>query len=618
MRNAETCLAIIRTRGEQGLPVDDLYRQLFNPSLFLTAYGKIYRNQGAMTRGVTEETVDGMSLAKIERLIETLRSERYRPTPVRRTYIPKKNGKVRPLGVPTWSDRLLQEVVRMLLEAYYEPQFSAHSHGFRPKRGCHTALREIYYQWRGTVWFIEGDIRGCFDNIDHTILLSSLREQILDNRFLRLLANLLEAGYLEEWTYHATPSGTPQGGIVSPILANIYLDRLDKFVEADLLPRYNLGVRRVNPAYRNVFFQSRYWDRKGCTAKARALRKQMQQLPSVITHDPGYRRLKYVRYADDFLLGFVGPRIEAEEIKQRLATFLQSELRLELSADKTLITHARTGKARFLGYDLTVIQDDRKRTNRRRSANAVVSLRIPKEVIRTKCLPYLKHGEPTHRPELEGQSVFDIIVQYQSVYRGVVNYYRMAHNLRDLSRLHGVMQRSLVKTLAHKLRTSVPKVYKRFRSHITATDGTERSVLETRIERADKPPLIARWGGISLAWEINATLDDQPIRFCFANTTEIVQRLLADTCELCGSREDIQVHHIRALKDLKRNGRSEKPLWAQVMAARRRKTLVLCRSCHVNLHAGRLQHIRTLQDTGEPDDAKVSRPVRRGVIGKGL
>jgi Reverse transcriptase (RNA-dependent DNA polymerase) len=220
MRSAETCLAIIRTRGERRLPIDDLYRQLFNPAFYLQAYGKIYRNEGALTPGTTPETVDGMSLTKIQDIIDALRFERYRWSPVRRTYIPKKTGTLRPLGMPTWSDKLLQEVLRMLLEAYYEPRFSTRSHGFRPDRGCHTALREIYYDWKATTWFIEGDIRGCFDNLDHQVLMSILREHILDQRFLRLIENLLEAGYLDQWRYHATPSGSPQGGIVSPILDN--------------------------------------------------------------------------------------------------------------------------------------------------------------------------------------------------------------------------------------------------------------------------------------------------------------------------------------------------------------------------------------------------------------
>jgi retron-type reverse transcriptase len=217
MRTAEQVLGIIHNRGRHGLPLEDVYRQLFNPELFRTAYGKIYRNDGAMTPGTTRETVDGMSLAEIEGIIGLLRAERYRWTPVRRTYIEKKGStKKRPLGISTWTDRLLQEVIRMVLEAYYEPQFSDRSHGFRPGRGCHTALREIYHTWKGTAWFIEGDIKGCFDAIDHEVLLSIISENVRDNRFLRLLRGLCEAGYVEDWRYNRTLSGTPQGGICSP------------------------------------------------------------------------------------------------------------------------------------------------------------------------------------------------------------------------------------------------------------------------------------------------------------------------------------------------------------------------------------------------------------------
>lgn len=590
MRSAETCLAIIRTRGERRLPIDDLYRQLFNPEFYLRAYGKIYRNDGAMTPGTTSETVDAMSMTKIQSIVDALRFERYCWSPVRRTYIPKKMGKQRPLGMPTWSDKLLQEVMRQLLEAYYEPQFSDRSHGFRPGRGCHTALREVYYNWRGTTWLIEGDIRGCFDNLDHDMLMSILRENILDQRFLRLIESLLEAGYLEQWRYHATPSGSPRGGIVSPILANIYLDRLDAFVESMLLPTYNRGDdRKPNLTYNALLARARYLRRTGRTEDSRTLRWQAQQLPSRMPDDPDYRRLKYVRYADDFLLGYVGTRQEAETIKQHLGDFLRTQLRLELSNDKTLITHARSAAARFLGYDVTVMQDNRKHTNGRRSINGVVSLRVPRNVLQAKCLPYVKHGVPAHRNELIHQSVFDIVSQYQSVYRGVVNFYRMAHNLRDVAHLKGIMQHSLTRTLAAKLRISVPEVYRRYRAPILDEDGTRRVGFEVRIERDGKPPLIARWGGISLAWNIDTTFDDRFVPFRFANTTEIVQRLLADKCELCSSRDRIQVHHIRALKDLKRKGRPDKPLWVTVMAARRRKTLVVCHQCHVDIHGGRLQ-----------------------------
>ena len=341
MRTAETVLNVIRERGERGLPLEDIYRQLYNRELYLRAYGRLYSNQGAMTKGTTAETVDGMSLAKIDRIIDALRYERFRWTPVRRVNLPKPNGGTRPLGIPTWTDKLLQEVIRMILEAYYEPQFSDHSHGFRPRRGCHTALSEVARTWTGVRWFVEGDIKGCFDNIDHEVMLSVLGEKLHDNRFLRLLKYLLKAGYMEDWKYGRTLSGTPQGGVVSPILANIYLDRLDQFVETGLIPAHTQGTaRRRNPAYYTLGHQVANHRKRGRHELAAQLRKQMQQLPSTDLYDPGYRRLRYVRYADDFVLGFIGPKAEAEQIKESLETFLRDKLKLELSKEKTLITHA--------------------------------------------------------------------------------------------------------------------------------------------------------------------------------------------------------------------------------------------------------------------------------------
>src|SRR3954469_20217986 len=268
MRNADTVLGVIHERGRRRLPLEDIYRQLFNRNLYLRAYGRIYRNDGAMTPGSTPETVDAMSLGKIGAIIDALRLERYRWTPVRRTYIPKKSGKMRPLGIPTWSDKLLQEVLRSLLDAYYEPQFSPHSHGFRPGRGCHTALGEITKHWRGVKWFIEGDIKACFDRIDHAVLLSILAEKLHDNRFLWLLANLLDAGYLEEWRYHATLSGSPQGGVISPILSNLYLDKLDQFVDMVLIPADSRGDRRrPNPPYMALLDAARRKADAGNTAE---------------------------------------------------------------------------------------------------------------------------------------------------------------------------------------------------------------------------------------------------------------------------------------------------------------------------------------------------------------
>src|SRR3989440_2799549 len=311
MQNAETVLGVLRERGKKGLPLDELCRQLFNPQLYLLAYGRIYSNKGAMTPGVDAETADGMTMGKIEAIIDAVRHERYRFRPVRRHYIPKKDGKQRPLGLPSWSDKLLGEVIRLLLEAYYEPQFSDCSHGYRPGRGCHTALGEVARTWTGTSWFIEGDISQCFDRLDSRVMLDTLGEKIRDNRLLRLIGQMLQAGYLEDWVWNATLSGAPQGGVLSPCLSNIYVDRLDKFVEAVLLPEYTRGVHRSsNPEYKRISSAIRRARKRGDHAAARALQKQQRSIPTTDLQDPAYRRLRYVRYADDILLGFTGPKAE--------------------------------------------------------------------------------------------------------------------------------------------------------------------------------------------------------------------------------------------------------------------------------------------------------------------
>jgi group II intron reverse transcriptase/maturase len=410
MQNAETVLGVLRERGSRGLPLERLYRQLFNPQLYLLAYGRLYANKGAMTPGVTGETVDGMSLRKIETIVAALRRERYRWSPVKRIHIPKKNGKTRPLGLPPWSDKLVGEVIRLLLEAYYQPTFSDLSHGFRPGRGCHTALRHVADTWTGTTWFIEGDVADCFGSFDHQIMLSTLAERIHDGRFLRLMRNMLTAGYLEDWVWNATLSGVPQGGVVSPTLSNIYLHRLDTFVETVLIPEYTRGrIRKQDTAYARVRAARDRAYRRGDRAQARTLHRQLRNMPSGDPRDPGYRRLRYVRYCDDTLLGFTGPKAEAEEIKQRLTAFLRDNLALELSRDKTLITHARTQAARFLGYEITVLHNDRKVTRGRRSANGIVSLRVPASVIKAKKAPYTSRGKPARRPHLLNEDDHTIV-----------------------------------------------------------------------------------------------------------------------------------------------------------------------------------------------------------------
>jgi group II intron reverse transcriptase/maturase len=579
MQSAETVLGVLRERGRRDLPCNELFRQLFNPQIYLLAYGRLYSNHGAMTPGADGETADGMSLAKIGRVIEALRHERFRFRPARRIYIPKKNGNKRPLGLPSWSDKLVGEVIRLLLEAYYEPRFSDRSHGFRPRRGCHTALSEVADQWTGTTWFIEGDISDCFGSLDHEVLLSTLAEKIHDSRFLRLIRQMLQAGYLEDWIWNATLSGAPQGGVVSPILSNIYLDRLDRFIETVLIPQYTGGVSRAsNPAYDRMRMAAARARKRGSLAAAREFRKQQRSMPSKDPQDPGYRRLRYCRYADDTLLGFAGPKAEAEQIRQRLAQFLRDDLKLELNPDKTLITHARTRAASFLGYEITV-----QHSATRPTVNGSVALRVPREVIKAKCALYLKHGKPERRTELMNRDDLTIISTYGEEFRGLVQYYLLAGDVWRLSRLKWVAQTSMLKTLAARHRSTVSAMARKHRAKISTPDGL-RTCYEASIERAGRKPLVARFGEIPLKRQKKAVLQDrQPARP--VPRKELITRLRMGRCELCEQSAPVEVHQIRKLAVLTESGRPQPP-WAQLMAKRRRKTLVVCTYCHQAIHTG--------------------------------
>jgi group II intron reverse transcriptase/maturase len=583
MQEAAVVLDVLRERGGKGVPCSQLYRQMFNKSLYLMAYGDIYSNQGAMTRGASRETADDMSEAKIDEIIEQMRHERYRFSPARRTCIPKKDGKLRPLGLPSWSDKLVGEVVRLLLEAIYEPTFSGKSHGFRKGRGCHTALRQVQAAWSGTVWFIEGDISDCFGSFDHEIMLSILAEKIHDQRFLRMIRHMLKAGYLEDWQYHETLSGTPQGGVVSPILSNVYLHKLDEFVERELVPQYTRGtVRARNPDYMAIRTRMLKARRHGDRAEDRNLKRQMRKLPSYDPMDPGYRRLQYCRYADDHLLGFIGPKAEAEEIKEKLAEFLRETLGLELNARKTLITHARTQRARFLGYDILVQHSDTKIANGQRVANGKIALRVPPEVVRAKCAPYRQQGKPWHRSQLQNLPDYDIVRIYGAEYRGVVNYYQMAQDVSRLNALCWNAETSMLKTLAAKHRSTVSKMAARHKTVVPTPHGL-RTCCEARITREGKKDLVARFGGIPLRRNRHAVIRDPLPVPLPPPRKELVHRLLKRQCELCERSGTVAVHQVAKLAQLGKPG-PEQPTWAALMARKHRKTLIVCGPCHDYIH----------------------------------
>jgi group II intron reverse transcriptase/maturase len=599
MQSAETVLGVLRERGRRGLPCEELYRQLFNPQLYLLACGRIYSNKGAMTPGVTQETVDGMSVRKIDRIIDAMRHERYRFRPVRRVHIPKKqSGKTRPLGLPTWTDKLVGEVIRLLLEAYYEPSFSDRSHGFRPGKGCHTALREVVNTWTGTTWFIEGDIADCFGSLDHEVTLRLLGEKVHDQRFLRLVRNMLKAGYLEDWVWNATLSGAPQGGVVSPVISNIYLHKLDEFVEKTLIPEYTRAkLRARNPEYRKVEQAIVRARRRGDRAEVRSLYRRLHSLPSQDPNDPNYRRLRYVRYCDDTLLGFVGPKAEAEEVKQRIAKFLRDDLKLELSQEKTLITHARTKRAKFLGYEISVASTNQKtrrpsasdRRNRRSVCGAVV-LHVPASVVKAKSAPYLSRGKPACRNPLVNETDYVIVGKYGIEYRGIVQYYLLAGDVQRLHRLRWVLETSMLKTLARKHGSSVTKMAARFKAKIATPHGP-RTCFEATLVLDSRRELVARFGGIPLKRQKTAELTDRLTGPVYPHK-ELIRRLAANRCELCKRPGEVEAHHVKSRNELQRAGDASSD-WVKMMVARRRKSLVVCGSCHDRIHRRKPSTTRT-------------------------
>lgn len=570
-----------------------MYRKLCDRDLFLTAYGKLYANEGAMTPGIEPtDLVDGMSLARIDQIIAQLKQGTYRWQPVRRVYLKKKNGKYRPLGLPGWKNKMVQEVMRMILEAYYEPQFSKYAHGFRPGRGCHTALDEIRRKWKGVKWFIEGDIAGCYDNLNHQRLLELIERDIPDQRFIKLVREMLEAGYLEEWHYHRTYSGVPQGGVVSPILSNIYLNELDKFVEQTLIPKYTRGTRRKrNPVYTTIMEERSRAKASQDVKRYQELTKRLRQTPSVQVDDEGFRRLYYCRYADDFLLGFAGPQEEALAIKEEIKTFLQ-QINLTLSEEKTLITHAHSQRAKFLGYEVsaqrnnTKLSQDKNSPKKRRSINSSIHLCVPQAVTREGVKKYQRNGQPIHRPELLNHSDYEIVMLYNTEFQGLANYYQLAQDVsKRIQPIRYAYRQSLVKTLALKHKQSVPWVYRRYKTKFE----TGMVGLQVTIQREEpKKPLVARFGAKPIRRQTEAVFKDEiPPTYCRGN--ELVRRLQTQQCELCGSDKNIEVHHIRKLADIKKKyqGQKEPPQWVTFMMKRHRKTIVVCRTCHQAITYGR-------------------------------
>jgi group II intron reverse transcriptase/maturase len=603
MRNPEKVLnSLTQHSSDLNYKFERLYRILFNEEIYHIAYKRIYAKPGNMTKGVDGNTVDGFSMPIIKQLIDTLKNETYQPYPSQRVYIPKKNGKMRPLGIPSFIDKLLQEVVRMILEAIYEGSFEKSSHGFRPERSCHTALKSVQKSFNNTKWFIEGDIKGFFDNINHEVLINILKERIADDRFIRLIRKFLNAGYVENWVFHKSYSGTPQGGIISPVLANIYLDKFDKYMK-EYITKLDKGIRRKeNPVTKKLGHRKAKLVQKLKNVKDETKRKQLNEqirmivkerlkYPASDEMDSSIKRLKYVRYADDFLIGIIGSKEDCKQIKEDIKNYMNDVLKLELSEEKTLITNARK-PAKFLGYDVFVRKSNDTHRDKNghltRSYDNKIVLYVTTEVMRKKLLAYnavkitVKNGtefwKPQSRNYMRNLDDLEIISQYNSEIMGFYNYYSIANNSCVIDSFYNIMEYSMYKTYAGKYRTSKKKIIAKYKKNgVFAIPYTNKRGYTFYREFYDK--------GFKRKEMPDVNLNDR-----LPNTVAItggrnglIKRLQTKVCELCGASEDLEMHHVRKLKDLK-----GKEKWEIKMIARRRKTLAVCTKCHHKIHAGKL------------------------------
>ena len=601
MRSPEKVLnSLSEHSSDLGYKFERLYRLLFNEEMYYVAYEHIYAKTGNMTKGTDGETIDNMSTGRIDNLIKVIKDETYQPQPARRVYIPKKNGKMRPLGIPSIDDKLVQEIVRMILKAIYEENFEDTSHGFRPQKSCHSALTQIHRRFTAAKWFIEGDIEGFFNNINHEILIGILKERISDERFIRLIRKFLKAGYIEDWKFYNTSNGTPQGGIISPILANIYLDKLDKYME-EYADRFNNGeLRKGNVEYIKLTKQIERLSKKlkGCTSEKtrvellnaiKEAKIERLQFPSVDEMDANYRRIKYTRYADDFLIGVIGSKVDCEKIKEDIRLFLHEKLKLALSIEKTLITHAND-VAKFLGYEIT-IRKSNSQTKRIKTGSLAkvygkrVVLKIPADTAKKKLLEYgalqikLHNGKEIWKPKskehLASKTDIEILDTYNAEIRGVANYYAIASNSgAELNSFKYIMQYSMYKTFAQKYNTQISKILKKYRIN------KEFTVCYTN-KKNEKIKRVFFNESFRCKTEKMYSLSKKAPQSKIANCqTNLIKRLKAGKCELCGKEgQSLTMHQVKKLKDLK-----GELLWEKVMIKQRKKTLAVCELCHETIH----------------------------------
>jgi len=594
MRSPEAVLKSLKSHSKTpGYRYERLYRNLYNPAFYLLAYQQTYSKPGNMSPGVDGKTFDGMNLARINKTINRIKDHSYCPKPARRTYIPKKNGKLRPLGIQSSDDKLVQQAIKMMLESIYEDTFTDTSHGFRPNRSCQTAISQIKINFTGVKWFIEGDIQSYFDMVDHHILIAILRRRIKDENLISLIWKFLRTGHMENGQLRRPNRGLHQGSIISPILANIYLNELDCFM-ATYKTSFDKGIKRkLSKEYISIQNKEQRLRKSisGLTKGSRERNKKLKELKALRNQrvnmscsqplDSSFRRIFYQRYADDFLIGIIGSKQDATITKQVIQSFLFKELHLELSEEKTLVTHGYE-KAQFLGYEITI---GRKSTPSRDKLGKLsdrhhgrVRLYIPKQAWLKKLvqagaikIEHNANGKEIWKPAARDNLLYlpdhKIFRIYNWEIAGLYQYYRIAHNASVLNDYYYIMKYSLAKTLAGKHKSSTHKIMKKY-----FREGRMQARYQTQND-------------FKTVYFYDYGFKKQPIITNHASkkqSKELLTRFSKSCCELCGeAKPETTVHHVRKLSEL--SGVTD---WEQKMLAMNRKTLVVCETCYSKIIGG--------------------------------
>jgi group II intron reverse transcriptase/maturase len=572
-----------RNNADHGYVNGDLYRLFYDRDLYIIAYNSVKSNDGAETSGADGTSLHGFCQEWITELITSMRAESYQPQPSRTTMIPKSNGKMRKLSFPNGKDKLVQEAIRIILECIYEPTFSNLAHGFRPKRSTQSAVAEVE-TWGGTIWFIEGDISACFDEIDHRILETILRERINDERFIRLINKILKAGYFDmQHNCHRAKTGNAQGSCCSPILCNIYLDKLDRFMECTIERDTKGNCRRQNPDYSKARYQYKKAVSNGSDPQSiKSLFNKMKTIPSGDRYDPNFRRVKYVRYADDFLIGLIAPKAYAVVLKQRIKEFLKNNLCLRLSDEKTKITHAADKNVVFLGY---IIRKGYGNHNRFKCDPFDPTLRIYMNVegilkkLRENGM-CIANDYPVGIARLLREPPEEIIRYGNQVLRGLLTQQRGCYNFFKGGHIQYIVQFSIAKTLARKFDISLKKIFARY--------GKSLSVNYENAKGYTRSISLALYKSFSRQKSFFATVKSAITSFHLPSYSLV--NPLTRACYICGNPHlHVSMYHRQTKKKLIK----PYPPIVTVMLTINRRQIPLCNHCFANIETNRF-HLNQL------------------------